>query len=126
MINRKEIKKSIDALAEIESELKESFAKDGLQSEDFSGPVAAIIKNGEVIYKTFNPLQNGAYLGDEKLQLDWNIDPLSTDFNVSMTQRFKDDDVKLIFSVDGNIINVLESKPGDSNLKAKLQLKIQL
>ena len=84
-----------------------------------------LLKNGKVIYKTFNPLQNGIYLGDEKLTFEWDFDPSNTDLAVDMTQYFNDD-IKLIFSLDGNIINTCESKPGEGNMTAKLQLKMKI
>ena len=123
MFDKKNISKASDALGEIKKVFNDNF-KDGLQLEDFDKPFAALIKNGEVIYKTYNPLENGVYVGDEKLKVDWDVDPMETDFKLDITQEFKED-IKLVFSLDGNVINALESKPGESGITGKLQLNVK-
>ena len=126
MLSKKDIKNATDAFDEIKEAFKDDEVtfKDGIQKKDFERPFAAVVKNGEVIYKTFNPLENGVYIGDEKLKLEWEFDPMSTDFGIDVTQHMGDD-MKLIFSLDGNIINAMESKPGEGSMTAKLQLRVK-
>lgn len=127
MLNKKDFKNSKEALEEIKKTFQDDgiTLKDGLQRHDIEKPFAVVIKNGEIIYKTYNPLQNGVYVGDEKLKLEWDLDPTNTDITIDVTQNLNDD-MKLIFSLDGNIINEFESKPGERNMTAKLQLRMKL
>jgi len=126
MISKKTVTQSVDAIKEIVKAFEDNTdLSDGIQEEDFKKPFAAIAVNGELIYKTFNPLENSAYLGNEKLLLDWKFEPGNTNFNFKLTQKFKNDDVKLIFSMDGNIVHALHSKPGETGLDTKLELKIK-
>ena len=125
MLTKKNIKKSIDGLKEINDAIKDNLdLSNGITEDDFKKPFVAVEKNGEIIAKTLNPLSNSVYIGKDKLKFSWDYQ-LNHEFSIELDQHVGDN-INFIFSLDGNLIQCFQSRAGETDLKPKLELKIEL